>query len=66
VWSLAWITHLSPVWTFVCLYAGAEAFFTAKIRSMERKLAREALSLGTGSSLDGGPPRQLPPKPSST
>jgi len=43
VWSLAWITHLSPVWTFVCLYAGAEAFFTAKIRSMERKMAKEAL-----------------------
>lgn len=42
VWSLAWITHLSPVWTFVCLYAGAEAFFTAKIRSMERKLALES------------------------
>lgn len=42
VWSLAWITHLSPVWTFVCLYAGAEAFFTAKIRSMERKMAAEA------------------------
>ena len=41
VWSLAWITHLSPVWTFVCLYAGAEAFLTAKIRSMERKLADE-------------------------
>lgn len=41
VWSLAWITHLSPVWTFVCLYAGAEAFLTAKIRSMERKLAEE-------------------------
>lgn len=39
VWSLAWITHLAPVWTFVCLYAGAEAFFTAKIRSMERKAA---------------------------
>ena len=54
VWSLAWITHLSPVWTFVCLYAGAEAFFTAKIRSMERKLAREAL---TG----GSTPPQLPP-----
>lgn len=62
VWSLAWITHLSPVWTFVCLYAGAEAFFTAKIRSMERKLAREALSIGSGTP----PPRQLPPKPSST
>jgi hypothetical protein len=41
VWSLAWITHLSPVWTFVCLYAGAEAFLTAKIRSMERKLVEE-------------------------
>jgi hypothetical protein len=62
VWSLAWITHLSPVWTFVCLYAGAEAFFTAKIRSMERKLAREALSLGSATPA----PRQLPPKPSST
>lgn len=61
VWSLAWITHLSPVWTFVCLYAGAEAFFTAKIRSMERKLAKEA-------SLPGGaaPPALPPPKPSST
>jgi hypothetical protein len=54
VWSLAWITHLSPVWTFVCLYAGAEAFFTAKIRSMERKMAREA-------STGGGTPPQLPP-----
>jgi hypothetical protein len=61
VWSLAWITHLSPVWTFVCLYAGAEAFFTAKIRSMERKLAREAIGGGTSP-----PPRQLPPNPSST
>jgi hypothetical protein len=60
VWSLAWITHLSPVWTFVCLYAGAEAFFTAKIRSMERKLAKEAIGDG------GGPPRALPPKPSQT
>lgn len=53
VWSLAWITHLSPVWTFVCLYAGAEAFFTAKIRSMERKMAKEALT-GTNA------PPQLP------
>ena len=44
VWSLAWITHLSPVWTFVCLYAGAEAFFTAKIRGMERKIAKEAIT----------------------
>jgi hypothetical protein len=61
VWSLAWITHLSPVWTFVCLYAGAEAFFTAKIRSMERKLAKEALASG-----GGAPPRLPPPKPSQT
>lgn len=52
VWSLAWITHLSPVWTFVCLYAGAEAFLTAKIRSMERKLAEEP----------GGPPTPTGPK----
>ena len=59
VWSLAWITQLSPVWTFVCLYAGAEAFFTAKIRSMERKLAKEA-ALGPGNA----PPPALPPKPS--
>ena len=58
VWSLAWITHLSPVWTFVCLYAGAEAFFTAKIRSMERKLAKEALGPA------GAPPRQLYARPS--
>ena len=43
VWSLAWITHLAPVWTFVCLYAGAEAFFTAKIRGMERKMAKDAI-----------------------
>lgn len=62
VWSLAWITQLSPVWTFVCLYAGAEAFFTAKIRSMERKLAKEA-ALGPGSTPP--PTGQLPPKPSS-
>lgn len=61
VWSLAWITQLSPVWTFVCLYAGAEAFFTAKIRSMERKLAKEA-ALGPGTPPTAG---QLPPKPSS-
>lgn len=62
VWSLAWITHLSPVWTFVCLYAGAEAFFTAKIRSMERKLAKEALGPAGGT-----PPRSLPPaNPSET
>lgn len=62
VWSLAWITQLSPVWTFVCLYAGAEAFFTAKIRSMERKLAKEA-ALGPGNTPP--PAGQLPPKPSS-
>lgn len=54
VWSLAWITHLSPVWTFVCLYAGAEAFLTAKIRSMERKLADEqGMMASTG-------PKKLP------
>ncbi|MCR9165043.1 MAG: hypothetical protein ACE37F_34595 [Nannocystaceae bacterium] len=58
VWSLAWITHLSPVWTFVCLYAGAEAFFTAKIRSMERKMAKDALPAGTSPA--GALP---PPKP---
>lgn len=61
VWSLAWITHLSPVWTFVCLYAGAEAFFTAKIRAMERKLQKEALPEGN----NGLPPQLPPPKPSS-
>ena len=59
VWSLAWITHLSPVfspvWTFVCLYAWAEAFFTAKIRSMERKMAKDALPSGPS------PARALPP-----
>ncbi len=60
VWSLAWITHLTPVLTFVSLYAGAEAFFTAKIRSMERKLAREAILGQT----PGGVPPALPPKPS--
>ncbi len=53
VWSLAWITHLSPVWTFVCLYAGAEAFFTAKIRGMERKMAKDAIG--------SGPPRAALP-----
>ena len=42
VWSLALLTNLSPIWTFVALYAGAEAFFTAKVRGMERKLALEA------------------------
>jgi hypothetical protein len=48
VWSLALLTHLSPIWTFVALYAGAEAFFTAKIRAMERKLALEAAGPRTG------------------
>ncbi|MCA9701438.1 MAG: hypothetical protein KC431_28205 [Myxococcales bacterium] len=42
VWSLALLTHLSPIWTFVALYAGAEAFFTAKVRGMERRLALES------------------------
>jgi hypothetical protein len=55
VWSLAWITNLSPVWTFVCLYAGAEAFFTAKIRGMERKLQEERLAAGSGPD-----PKKLP------
>ncbi len=41
VWSLALLTHLSPIWTFVALYAGAEAFFSAKIRGLERRLAIE-------------------------
>jgi len=41
VWSLALLTHLSPIWTFVALYAGAEAFFTAKVRGMERRVAVE-------------------------
>jgi hypothetical protein len=44
VWSLALLTHLSPIVTFVMLYAGAEAFFTAKVRGMERKIAVEAAS----------------------
>ena len=42
VWSLALLTHLSPIWTFVALYAGAEAFFTAKVRGIERRLELEA------------------------
>ena len=57
VWSLAWITHLSPVWTFVCLYAGAEAFLTAKIRSMERKLADEQ-----GTMVSTGPKKLAAPR----
>lgn len=55
VWSLAWITHLSPVWTFVCLYAGAEAFFTAKIRGMERRIAKDALPGDTNGARALGP-----------
>ena len=42
VWSLALLTQLNPIWTFVALYAGAEAFFTAKVRGIERKLELEA------------------------
>lgn len=60
VWSLAWITHLSPVWTFVCLYAGAEAFLTAKIRSMERKLAEDNHALPPGAA---GPKKLPSPRP---
>ena len=60
VWSLAWITHLSPVWTFVCLYAGAEAFLTAKIRSMERKLAEDQHALPAGPT---GPKKLPSPRP---
>ncbi len=47
VWSLALLTNLYPIWIFVMLYAGAEAFFTAKVRGMERKLALET-GPGTG------------------
>jgi hypothetical protein len=50
VWSLALLTHLSPIWTFVALYAGAEAFFTAKVRGMERKLALDASGKKEGGS----------------
>lgn len=60
VWSLAWITHLSPVWTFVCLYAGAEAFLTAKIRSMERKLVDDRHALPQGGA---GPKKLASPRP---
>lgn len=42
VWSLALLTGLLPIWTFVALYAGAEAFFTAKVRGIERKMAIDA------------------------
>lgn len=61
VWSMAWITHLMPVWVFIQLYAGAEAFFTAKIRTMERKMAKDALPPGTSPA--GALP---PPKPHSS
>ncbi len=59
VWSLAWITHLAPIWSFVCLYAGAEAFFTAKIRGIERRLAREAAAKARHDAAAG----RLPPEP---
>jgi hypothetical protein len=42
VWSLALLTGLLPIWTFVALYAGAEAFFTAKVRGLERRMAIDA------------------------
>lgn len=42
VWSLAFLMQFLPIWFFVSLYAGAEAFFTAKLRGMERELANEA------------------------
>lgn len=42
VWSLALLTGLLPIWTFVALYAGAEAFFTAKVRGIERKMALDS------------------------
>ena len=62
VWALAWITQLSPVCAFVQLYAGAEAFFTAKIRTMERRMAREAASRSR-TALPTTPTRAaLPPK----
>lgn len=69
VWSLALLTHLSPIWTFVALYAGAEAFFTAKIKGLERKLAVEQASnpqnqpgLPSLSSPSGPAPRALGPR----
>lgn len=43
VWALAMLTPFSAIVTFVRLYAGAEAFFNAKIRRLERQQAlREA------------------------
>ena len=45
VWSLAILAGLFPIWIFVALYSGAEAFFTAKIRTMERRLYREQQEL---------------------
>ncbi len=52
VWSLALLTGLLPIWTFVALYAGAEAFFTAKVRGLERKLTVDPHSqAGRGLSL---------------
>ncbi|TPV95847.1 MAG: hypothetical protein B7733_07730 [Myxococcales bacterium FL481] len=41
VWSLAFLMQFLPIWFFVSLYAGAEAFFTAKLRGMERELAND-------------------------
>ena len=48
VWSLALLIHLPAIWTFVALYAGAEAFFTAKVRGIERRIE-----------LDGSPDPEL-------
>jgi TM2 domain-containing membrane protein YozV len=41
VWSLSMLIHLPAIWTFVALYAGAEAFFTAKVRGIERRIELE-------------------------
>ncbi len=32
IWLAAWITHLSPVWTIICLYAGIDAGIVAARR----------------------------------
>ena len=29
IWFLAWLTHLTPVWTLICIYAAIEAGITA-------------------------------------
>lgn len=59
VWSLAILAGLFPIWIFVALYSGAEAFFRAKIRSMERQLYREqqALQAAPGGLPDSNPER---------